>query len=185
MKKNVFAILAIVVVVVFACGGVSLYAKSVIDADPTFWAEYEAAKAESETPEYQARLDAENKEIADKTFPYAVGAVVFFGMLVFGVFEKMGKPLVILFLFITLLAGIGYLFTYSDGEESIVITSVDPVGDNAKNDAAYSKVNTENAKANMTNMMTMGFLWVIGAIAIFILGFVAIYLGSWSKDNLQ
>ncbi len=43
MKQNVFAILAIVVVVVLVCGGVSLYAKSVIDAAPTFLAEYDAA----------------------------------------------------------------------------------------------------------------------------------------------
>ena len=184
-KKNVFGILAIVVVVVLACGGFALYAKSVIDADPTFWSEYEAAKARSSTPEYQAQLDAENKEMSDKTFPYVVGALVFFGMLAFGVFEKIGKPLVILLLFIALLAGVGYLFTYSGGEESIVITSVDPTGDNAQNDAAYSKVNTENAKANMTNMMTMGFLWVIGAIVIFVLGFTSIYLGSWNKNNLQ
>jgi beta-lactamase regulating signal transducer with metallopeptidase domain len=182
--------LALALIVIFLCIGFCLYTKYLLDTDPALRREYEAAKAESQTPEYQAQKDKEAQEFADKALPYVVGLVVLFIVLAAGgdIVKAIGKPMMILIFFIAIFGVISYFFGFSDKNhegvgDSQVIMAVQPSGTNAKTDEAYAEINKTNAEATMTHAISLGFLWIIFAIGVFMLGFVSIYLSSWRKTE--
>lgn len=181
MKK--LALLAILAVVV-ACGVGAVNAI----ARPDFWAQYEAAKQARAEPA-QAQVDAEN---AAQVEPYLIGAggllVVLF---LFGtdIARRVGKSLLVLIFFISLLAGAGYLYAFADKNadgqaDPQVIRAIQPSGVDVKTDAAYSEVNNKNAEANMANTLTLGFFFVLISICIFLLGFVSMFFRS-ARERLE
>jgi hypothetical protein len=156
------------------------YWQYLILTDPTFRAEYEAKKEYNQSEAGMAERDAENEALSQKIFPYAVGAMVLFIVLIFAgdVIRAIGKPLLVLIFFMSVIGVVIYFAGWADKNNDGVAdpaaaAMIQPEGIDPERDAAYADVNDNNAEANLKQYMGIGFFAVLLVICVAILGFVA------------
>jgi hypothetical protein len=176
--NNKYVVISIIAVLLLACAAVNYIGyQQVLKDNPNFWQEYNELKTDEA---YQAQRQAESDAMADKVFPYAVGIVLIFVVLIFGgdVVKALGRPLLILMGGIALLGAIAYFVGFADQNGdgvrgSRVVEMVQPTGNDVQNDRAYAEVNTVNADATMKNSVSVVIIWIAFGIVVFIIGFVA------------